>query len=337
MAVRLKTARNGALAMSEQQSVEAKNAAPARMNPIWGYLAAAVGSALFASKAIFIKIAYRHGVDAETLLALRMLIAAPIYAIAAWWAIRRMVGKQPLRAWGMAAFIGILGYFLASILDFWGLEFISANLERVILLTYPMAVIFLGALFFRTPIRGYALFSALLSYVGILILLLFGAEAHAGGSNVLIGAALVFAAGITYAFYQLLAKDSIQTFGGTLFTAVSMLAATVPILALFFMKHPVSSLVVSAEAFWPAFWLATLSTALPSFLISAGIKLSGSQATAIIGTLSPLITIALGVSILGEHFGLTEALGSALVVSAVAIFTITDMREQKRQCQLLER
>ena len=87
---------------------------------------------------------------------------------------------------------------------------------------------------------------------------------------------------------------------------------------------------MAPAALWPAFWLATLSTAAPTFLIAAGIKLAGSQSTAIIGTLSPLITIALGVSILGEHFGLTEALGSSLVVSAVAIFTIMDMREQKR-------
>jgi len=88
---------------------------------------------------------------------------------------------------------------------------------------------------------------------------------------------------------------------------------------------------VAPAALWPAFWLATLSTAAPTFLIAAGIKLAGSQSTAIIGTLSPLITIALGVSILGEHFGLTEALGASLVVSAVAIFTIMDMREQRRQ------
>ena len=332
MAVRLKSVRNGAPRMSETANngmTSAARAAP--INPIWGYLAAGTGSALFASKAIFIKLAYREGVDAETLLALRMIIAMPIYALAGWWAFQRSKPQQPLRAWGMAAFIGILGYFLASILDFWGLEFISANLERVILLTYPMAVIFLGAVFFRMPIRGYALFSAVLSYVGILILLLFGAEAHMGGSNVLIGAALVFIAGITYAFYQLLAKDSIQIFGGTLFTAVSMLAATVPILMLFFAKHPVSTLNVAPAALWPAFWLATLSTAAPTFLIAAGIKLAGSQSTAIIGTLSPLITIALGVSILGEHFGLTEALGASLVVSAVAIFTIMDMREQRRQ------
>ena len=329
LAVRLKTARNGALRVSTPPEYALQKAARTKL--IWGYAAAASGAALFASKAIFIKLAYREGVDAETLLALRMIIAAPIYAAAGWWAWRRLSTKQPLREWGMAAFVGILGYCIASLLDFWGLEYISANLERVILLTYPMAVIFLGALFFRMPLRGYAVFSALLSYAGILILLAFGAEAHLGGSNVMIGAALVFAAGATYAFYQLLAKGCIQAFGGALFTSVSMLAATVPVVAIFLMKHPASVLIIPAEAFWPTFLLATLSTAAPSFLISAGIKLAGSQSTSIIGTLSPLITIGLGVSILGEHFGWTEAFGSLLVVSAVGIFTFMDMREQKRQ------
>lgn len=332
MADRPKSAANGAPVMSETQAET--RTSPSHMNPLWGYLAAAVGSALFASKAIFIKLAYREGVDAETLLALRMIIAAPIYALAGWWAFRRRRPQQPAKGWWAVAGVGLLGYFVASLLDFWGLEYISANLERVILLTYPMAVIFLGALFFRAPIRGYALFSAILSYAGILILLLFGQERHAHGSNVLIGAALVFTAGITYAFYQLLAKGRIQAFGGTLFTSVSMLAATVPLIGWFLVKHPVSVLIATPAALWPAFWLATLATALPSFLISAGIKLAGSQSTSIIGTLSPLITIALGVSILGEHFGWTEAIGSSLVVSAVAIFTIMDMREQKRQRQI---
>ncbi|MET0545801.1 MAG: DMT family transporter, partial [Caulobacterales bacterium] len=265
-----------------------------------------------------------------------MLLSGPVFAAVGIWAWRRREIPVTRAQFCGACGVGLLGYYMASWLDFWGLEFISANLERVILLTYPMFVIFLGALFFRAPLRGYAIGSAFLSYAGLAVLLIFGQEAHHNGGQVMIGALLVFGSGLSYALYQLFAKQFIAALGGSLFTAIAMVAAGAGILTHFAVTHPLSQLAFSAEVFKIGVMLAIFSTVLPAFMISAAIKYAGSQATAIIGTISPLVTILLSVSVLQEHFGWTEALGSALVVGAVAFFTYWDMREQKRQKQLVD-
>jgi drug/metabolite transporter (DMT)-like permease len=301
-------------------------AATPKHTAIWGYLAAGSGAALFSTKAIFVKLAYAEGVDAGTFLAIRMVFAAPIFALVGWWAWRRRAAMIAPRVLWATLGVGALGYYGASWLDFWGLEYISANLERVILLTYPMFVIFLGALFFKTPIRAHALGAAVLSYLGLAVLLTFGHEAQNKSENLAFGASLVLLSGVAYALYQLFAKDLISELGGALFTALAMLSAGGAVLLHFALTHPLDALAAGPKVLSLGLMVAFFSTVLPSFLISLGIKHAGSQATAIIGTISPLITIVLAVAVLRESFGWTDAIGSALVVGPVAFFTYWDMR-----------
>ena len=94
-------------------------------------LVAAIG---FSAKAIMVKLAYHDPVDAITLLALRMAFALPFFLVVAARA-NRNKHSQPLTARDKLAVLGLgfVGYYLASYLDFLGLQYISAGLERLIL------------------------------------------------------------------------------------------------------------------------------------------------------------------------------------------------------------
>ena len=116
-----------------------------------GLVLALLGAIAFSGKAIIVKLAYRHGVDAVTLIMYRMLLALPMFLALAWWAGR---GKPPLarRDWAAVCGLGFCGYYLASFLDFAGLQHISASLERLILYLNPTLVLILGVLLFGRQI-----------------------------------------------------------------------------------------------------------------------------------------------------------------------------------------
>ena len=118
-----------------------------------GLLLALLGSIAFSGKAIIVKLAYRYGVDAVTLLMYRMLFALPFFAIMAWWASR---GKAALTKhdWYGILGLGFTGYYLASYLDFAGLAYITASLERLILYINPTLVLILAWLLYKKPISA---------------------------------------------------------------------------------------------------------------------------------------------------------------------------------------
>jgi drug/metabolite transporter (DMT)-like permease len=288
-----------------------------------GYFFAAAGAFLFSTKAIIIKLAYADAIDAETLLALRMGLSLPFYFVigAMAWRDRKALGTLP--RWGTiwrAAFIGVLGYWFASYTDFLGLEYISAQFERLILFTYPLFVVLFGALFFGQRIRARALLATLVSYAGLAVIFL--QKANSGNSAIEIGAALVLSAAIAFAFYQLLAKDPIAIMGPRLFTCIAMSGAAVGAFIQFFLTHNASALVVNATGFGYAFLLAIGATVLPSFFLNAALSRISAHANATISTLSPVITIGLAVVILGEQLSLIEGVGAVLVLLGVGWFTL---------------
>ena len=154
-----------------------------------GLLLAAAGSMAFSGKAIIVKLAYRHGVDAVTLVMWRMLLALPLFVLMAWWAGR---GKAPLtrQDWLGVLGLGFCGYYLSSFLDFWGLEFISASLERLILYLNPTLVLLLGWVLFKKRITQRQGVAMAISYSGVL--LVFGHELGLAGPYAAWGALLVF-------------------------------------------------------------------------------------------------------------------------------------------------
>ena len=293
---------------------------------LWvGYGYAALGAALFSTKAIVIKLAYAEGIGTETLLALRMILSLPAYGIVGWLAIRdRRRSGTPLpdrRLVARAAAVGILGYWFASYADFLGLVYISAQLERLILFTYPAFVVLFGAMFFAQPLRRNAIFGIAISYSGLA--LIFAMDFGELGGDAATGSAFVLAAAIAFAFYQLLSRNLIGRIGPQLFTCIAMSAAAFVVLL---QVEPLSSLAVSARLFLYGLLLAIGATVLPSFLISAAMHRISAQANATIGTLSPVVTILLAVAVLGEPFGWIDAAGTALVLAGVGWFTLAERR-----------
>ncbi len=300
-----------------------------RRSLIIGYLLVAAGSALFSSKAIFIKLAYLERYDALLILAWRMAFALPVFlAVGAIELARRTrEGKPPpgrntiLQAIG----IGLIGYYLAMILDFTGLLYVTAQLERLALFTYPIFLIFIGAAFFGLRLSAWSLAAAAITYVGLAIV--FVSDFSVGGSNVTLGTILVLGSAISFAIYQLMAKRCIGEMGSTLFTSVALSAAAVTTLAHVLIVRGGLDTSMSAHYFLLAAATGLLATVVPSFFVNAGMARIGAASTAMISNVSPLMTIYFAVTLLGEEFTLAHALGTALVVGGVGLNTWRDLRK----------
>jgi drug/metabolite transporter (DMT)-like permease len=294
-----------------------------------GYAFAAVGAVLFSTKGIAIKLAYREPIDATLLLALRMALAVPIYFAVAGFALRRNRREaRPLPSMpevARAAFVGVLGYWVASYLDFYGLEFVSAQFERLILFTYPLFVVIFGALFFSQPLKAKAVAAVGLSYVGLAVIFL--ENAGEPGSHIALGATYVLASALAFAMYQLLAKKSISALGPQLFTCIAMSAAAAAVFAQFLVTRPLAEIATVSPHVWTiSLYIAIGATVLPSFFMSAALHRISAQANSTIGTLSPVVTIILAVLVLGEPLTASGVIGALLVLSGVGWFTLADRR-----------
>jgi len=291
-----------------------------------GFILSATGAMLFAVKGVLIKLIYVHHVDTTTLLALRMLFSLPVFLTVgvAEWRRRPITSRPDQRSLALAALVGMLGYYISSWLDFEGLQHIAAQTERLILFTYPFLVLLFGRLLLSHPLRAHAIVGAGLSYAGLVVI--FGLAPAPLTPAILTGCSLVLAAAASFALYQLLAREMIMRCGPSLFTAVAMGGAGAAVLLHFALTHSVSALVLPPRA-WPLIVaLALFATVVPSFLMSAGTARIGAQGTAIVSTLSPIVTIALAVVVLDEPFGVAEALGTLLVIGGVGVFSLIEAR-----------
>ena len=280
-----------------------------------GLALAAAGAIAFAGKAIIVKLAYRHGVDAVTLIMLRMAFALPLFLALAAWAGR---GRPSLarRDWLAVAGLGFSGYYLSSFLDFAGLAYISASLERLILYLNPTLVLGYAALVLGhevTPRRWIAL---AVSYSGVLIV--FGQEVRLGGPDALVGAALVFASAVSYAVYLTYSGEVVRRIGAVRLTGLATSAACLYCIAQFLLLRPVGSLAALApEVVWLSLLNATACTFAPVLLVMLAIERIGASATAQTGMIGPLATIGMGVVVLGEPFTATLAVGTAVVLAGI--------------------
>ena len=297
---------------------------PFTRSALLGYAFAVIGAVLFSTKAIVVKLAYEHPIDAETLLALRMGLALPIYlALGTIAALRRRASGGELpgarRIWA-AIGCGLIGYWLASYTDFIGLLWISATFERLILFTYPLFVVLLGWMFFGGRLSWNIVPSFLCSYAGLA--LVFASHGGDTGRNVALGAIMVLIAALAFGLYQLLAKREIGLIGSDLFTAVAMSGASVGALAVFFATHRASDLLVAREILPHAAFLAIGATIIPSYFLNAALARISAQANGAIGMISPVATIVMAALVLGDHLSTAEIVGTVLVVSGVAWFVM---------------
>lgn len=300
-----------------------------------GYILAALGATCLSLKAIFIKLAYgiedptTLNVAPITILVLRMVFSMPAYIIIGVMAYRQRKREQRHLPTKMqillSVLLGLLGYYLSSFLDFTSLTYITAQLERLILFTYPFFTVIFGMMFFGTRITLKSAATLLFAYSGI-VLIFFRGEI-ATGQNVLLGALLVLLAAITFALCQLFAKKLIHTIGSRLFTCIAMSACAGGIIIHFFVTNSINDILnISAEVFWLCFLLAIIATILPSFMINAALERIGPQSVAAISILSPMITIVLAIAILNEPFGWTDAIGTLMVIGGVGLYTWYDSR-----------
>ena len=294
---------------------------------LFGYFLGALGASLFATKGIVIKLALLENVDALTTLTWRMIIAVPFFIIIGFTGYRDRVKKGKAKgkkfiisrsAIFKTALLGMLGYYLASYLDFAGLEYITAQFDRLIMLTNPFFVVLFGAILFKRKVSFMMISSLLISYSGLILIFLY--DFNVGGSDVILGALLVLGAAITYALYQLLAKPLIDELGARIFTSIALSAAGITVVIHFLLTHELSDLIVSQKAMWLMGAMGTISTVFPAYLIAASIGRIGSEPTAVMGNISPLVTISLAVFVLKETFSIYHAIGAALVLVGMFAF-----------------
>jgi len=300
--------------------------APTVSTQALGIALALLGAALFATKGIIIKLALADGIDTLTTLAWRQVVAVPVFVtvgVLGYMRKRRVApaGATPVldrRTLFQALGVGMLGYYVASLLDFSGLAYITAQLDRLILLTYPFFVVAFGMLFFKRRITWLMVVSLVVSYAGIVII--FARDFSVAGDHVVLGSLLVFGSAFAYAGYQVLAKPLIDKLGAQLFTSIAMSGAGPAVLVHFLSTHPLSAMAINGQGLWLMLAIGLIATVAPAYCISAGIGLIGPERTAIIGNVSPLVTVGLSISVLGEAFTPWHAVGTALVLVGVWLF-----------------
>ena len=284
-----------------------------------GLLLAAFGAIAFSGKAIIVKLAYRHGVDAVTLIMFRMLFALPIFAAMAWWASR---GQAALtrKDWLGVLWLGFTGYYLASFLDFAGLAYISASLERLILYLNPTIVMLLGLVLYQRRTTPRQILGMAISYSGVV--LVFGHEISLQGADAALGALLVFLSAVSYAIYLVYSGELVKRLGSLRLVGVASTFACVCCIAQFLILRPLDvAFNVALEVIWLSVLNATLCTVVPVLMVMMAIERIGSSLTAQTGMVGPMATILMGVVVLGEPFTAWVAAGTVLVIAGIFVFS----------------
>ena len=292
-----------------------------------GFLWAVLGTILFSTKAILIKLCFKTtNIDASSLLMLRMLFALPFYAAAMWYYFaNQQLKKVKPSTYFAAGLIGLLGYYVSSLFDFIGLQYVSASIERIILFIYPTLAVLLNLLIFKVAITKRQWLAILITYIGIGL-------AYWGELNQIpdtkmffFGTWMILICAITFAFYLVGSGKIIPKIGAPQFTSLSMLAASVGIFIHYFVTHQqgIASIVdmpiLYSSSIWLVIALAIIGTVIPSFLMSGGMKRIGSNDLAIITSIGPVSTLFQARWILNEAFTWEQILGTVFVVLGVIL------------------
>ena len=282
-----------------------------------GVLLALAGAITFSGKAIIVKLSYRYGVDAVTVIMVRMLWSLPMFVALAWWASRSTHAQANPLQWRDAPIIialGVLGYYLASFLDFLGLQYISASLERLILYLNPTLVLLLSALMYKRSIRPLRAVAMAISYAGVL--LVFGHEVSLAGPDAVKGRIFVLASALSYALYLMFSGEVVQCIGSMRLVGWASSVACLCCLAQFALLRPLDT-VIPVEVWCWGLLNATACTVAPVLMVMLAIERIGAALTSQTGMVGPLSTLLLGVWVLGEPFNAWIGLGTVLVLSGV--------------------
>jgi drug/metabolite transporter (DMT)-like permease len=279
----------------------------------------AVWAALFFSaKAIFVKLAYPYGVGPVTLLALRMAFAVPFFALVA---LRKTPGAEPLttRDFAIVTVLGLFGYYGAAILDFVGLQYISAGLERLIVFTYPTLTLLIAVLVFGRPFGRKDVAALLVTWAGVALAFAHDLDFSGDTRAVWLGGGYVLASSVCYAIYLAGAGEVVVRLGSLRVSALAACVSSAAIFIHFAATRPLSELAQPAPVLLLAAVMALFSTVLPVFMQMAAIRRLGAARAAVIGTVGPVTTIALGALVLGEPISAVQIAGTVLVLLGVTL------------------
>jgi len=289
-----------------------------------------IGAILFSTKAILIKLAYQHPIDSLSLLALRMLFSLPFF-IGALLFKKKAETDLPIVStdWLKMALIGMSGFYCASYLDFIGLQYISASLERMVLYVYPTLVLLISAIAFQQKVTKIQYVALALSYIGVAIIFS-GKISTVGNSNPMLGAFFVFFAALTYAIFIVGSGQLLPRIGTRRFTAYSMIAAAMAVLMHNTIANGFDLLKYPSEIYGLVLCMAIFATVLPTFMIAEGIRIFGANNSSIIGTIGPVSTIILAYIFLGERLYPMQMVGTLFVISGVLLITLNKFYQLPR-------
>lgn len=287
-----------------------------------------LGAIFFSSKAIFIKLAYQHEVRAVDLLALRMLFSLPFFL---WIAYSQRSSKTtPIspKEWASIFGLGVVGYYLASLFDFIGLQYITASLERLVLFAYPTIVLFVSAIFFKKPVQMAQIGAIILTYFGI-VLAFWGDFQLNPSAELIWGSLWVFASAVAYALYLVGSGQMIPRLGALRFNALAMTGACIGVLSHAWVVNGLDLLNFSFEVYFYSLGMALIATVFASFFVAAGIGKLGASNASIISSVGPISTIVLANIFLGEVITMYQIAGTGLVMAGVLMITLYKNKPEK--------
>jgi drug/metabolite transporter (DMT)-like permease len=283
-----------------------------------GLAIALTGAILFSTKAIVAKLMYRYQVDAVTVLAFRMMFSLPVFAGVAFWKARTAAPLSNADRRRLVV-LGLIGYYLSSYLDFLGLQYISAGLERLTLFLTPSFVLLFSFFFLKRKVSRLEWAALTTSYSGIVLVFLH--DAKTGGDNIALGCTLVLSSAISYALYMMFSGELVKRVGALRLVAYAMCYSTIACVAQFFLLRPVSMLVQPNPVYVLSIVNAIFCTVLPVFLTMIAVSRIGAASAAQAGMVGPVSTLFLGAALLNEPITAIQLLGTALVLSGIYILS----------------
>ena len=294
---------------------------PSRSYRLTGVLLALTGVVTFSFRPVLIKLAYGYVRDPITLIALRMAFSLPFFLAAALWSGRGSRGRMlTVRELLVVFGLGAIGYYLASTLDFLGLQYVTAGVGRLLLFVYPTIVVLLSAALFKKPIRRRDVAALAVTYAGVTLVI---AEA-VGGENLdlPLGAVLVFCSALAYAVYLVIGAEIAQRIGAIRFAALAISAACLCCILQFLLLRPLSALALPKEVYGLMVIVAAVCTVIPVFLTAEALRRIGANQVAMIGAVGPISAIVFGGIVLGESMSWIQLAGAALVIVGVLLATV---------------
>ncbi len=290
-------------------------------------LLGAFGVIFYSTKAVFVKMAYQYGIDPITLMSYRLLFSMPFYVViflvSNYRKKEKKTGKSPIKPKEIALiiFLGFIGYYISSLLDFVGLQYIDASLERLILFVYPTIVVILSKIFLKKPVTKQQLLAIALTYLGVFVIFsqsLFG-DATFQSPNLGFGVGLIFLCAFTYATYLVGSHRLLPRFGTINFTTIVMTISFVSVAIHYHFSFGFNYETYHPNVYYLSFAMAIVSTLLPSYMIAEAIKRIGANTVGILGSLGPVSTISLSMLFLGERLTLVQYIGAFIILGGIFI------------------